>query len=94
MSIYSEGENACFKFENNSPYIPEHKQKAIFDQYVSYASAYNELGIGLGLYASQKIIEGHSGTIYVKSFKDDRNIFGFKIPIKQALLDKENTIIF
>jgi len=44
---------------------------------------HKELGIGLGLYASKKIIESHCGEIYVKSFQDDRNIFGFKIPIRQ-----------
>ena len=58
-------------------------QKAIFAQYVSYASTHNELGIGLGLYASKKIIEAHSGKIFVHSDKSEHNRFGFRIPVKQ-----------
>ena len=72
-----------FEFENFSPYIPKEKQQAIFAQYVSYADTHKEIGIGLGLYASKKIIEAHNGKIYVKSFKDERNIFGFTIPSKK-----------
>ena len=83
LSIFTEAENLSFEFENKSPYIPEEKQKSIFARYVSYAGVHKELGIGLGLYASKKIIESHCGEIYVKSFQDDRNIFGFKIPIRQ-----------
>ena len=80
LNINNKNNEICFEFKNRSPYIPEEKQKSIFAQYVSYASIHKELGIGLGLYASQKIIEGHQGQIYVCSFKDDKNIFGFKIP--------------
>lgn len=83
LYLYSEGSKACFEFENNSPYIPKDMQKAIFAQYVSYASTHNELGIGLGLYASKKIIEAHSGKIFVHSDKSEHNRFGFKIPVKQ-----------
>ena len=61
----------------------QEKQNAIFAQYVSYAAAHNELGIGLGLYASKKIIEGHGGEIFVKSYNNNRNSFGFRIPIIQ-----------
>ena len=82
IKIYSEQDLFCFEFENSSPYIPEDRQKAIFAQYVSYADTHKEIGIGLGLFASRKIIEAHNGQIYVESFKDERNKFGFKIPIK------------
>ena len=82
LSVYQEGSKACFEFENESPYITEDMQKAIFAQYVSYASTHNELGIGLGLYASKKIIEAHAGKIFVRSSKDEHNRFGFKIPVK------------
>lgn len=83
LQIYNIKDNLGFEFENESPYIPEEKQKAIFAQYVSYAAAHNELGIGLGLYASKKIIEGHNGKIFVKSYDDNRNSFGFRIPVVQ-----------
>lgn len=83
LKIKLEYENLLFEFENKSSYIPDDQQKSIFGQYVTYSSNSNLPGIGLGLYASKKIIDGHSGKIYVKSFIDERNIFGFTIPIKQ-----------
>ena len=83
ISVYKNEKDICFEFENKSQYIPEEKRKAVFERYVSYAGVHKELGIGLGLYASKKIIESHNGKIYVKSFKDEKNIFGFKIPAEQ-----------
>ena len=94
VSVYNEGNYTCFKFENNSPYIPPEKQAAIFAQYVSFAESHKELGIGLGLYASQKIVESHDGKIFVESFKDERNIFGFKIPNKVKDKTKPRTVTF
>ena len=76
-------ERLFFWFENRSPYITEEKQKSLFAKYVSYKSVNKELGIGLGLYSSRKIIKGHSGRMFVKSFKEDKNIFGFNIPLIQ-----------
>ena len=83
LTVYGISQDIAFEFENKSPYIPEERQKSIFARYVSYAGVHKELGIGLGLYASKKIVESHNGKIYVKSYKDERNIFGFTIPSKQ-----------
>ena len=94
ITIYNEGDYTCFKFENNSPFIPPEKQQTIFAQYVSFAGTYKELGIGLGLYTSQKIIEAHGGKMFVKSFKDDRNIFGFKLYNKNNSAKREQTVSF
>lgn len=84
IRIKIDSKKANFEFENSSPFIPKDKQQAIFAQYVSYAETHKEIGIGLGLFASKKIIEAHNGRIYVKSYKDERNIFGFTIPVKQT----------
>lgn len=94
IKIYNEKEFTCFMFENQSPYIPTDKQQKIFARYISFAQAHKEFGIGLGLYASKKIVEAHDGTIFVKSFKDDRNIFGFKIPNDISFKDKERFVVF
>ncbi len=94
IAVYNEGDYTCFKFENKSPFIPLDKRESIFAQYVSYAEAYKELGIGLGLYTSQKIVEAHDGQIFVESFEDDRNIFGFKIPNGASNKDKLRTVAF
>ena len=90
---YFNDKNFYFKFENNSPYITEEKQKSLFAQYVSYASAHNELGIGLGLYASKKIIEAHDGNIFIQSTLDNKNTFGFEIP-KDIQNKDENRFVY
>ena len=91
---YHNGENVGFKFENRSPYIPPEKQKLVFDQYVSFAESHNELGIGLGLYTSQKIVEAHNGKIFVESHKDEKNVFGFEIPSNPSDMDTPRTVTF
>ena len=73
--------------------ITEEKQKSLFAQYVSYASAHNELGIGLGLYASKKIIEAHDGNIFIQSTLDNKNTFGFEIP-KDIQNKDENRFVY
>jgi len=78
--VYNEDNKTCFRFKNKSPYISPEKQKEIFARYVTYSQSNNILGIGLGLYASKKIVEAHYGEIFVKSYKDNTTIFGFKIP--------------
>lgn len=94
IKLFNENNMTGFSLENNSPYIPEDKREAIFAQYVSFAHAHNELGIGLGLYASKRIVEAHEGEIFVESFKDNRNIFGFKIPTKSPGNSKIRMVVF
>lgn len=80
INVYNENNYTCFSFENSSPYIPQEKQDAIFERYVSYTNNKSLGGTGLGLYSSKKIIEAHNGNIFVKSYKNNKNIFGFSIP--------------
>ena len=83
LKVAYDGSFLFFQFENQSPYLTEEKQRTIFARYVSYSGINKELGIGLGLYASNKIIKSHSGEMFVQSSKENRNIFGFKIPVEQ-----------
>jgi signal transduction histidine kinase len=92
INIYNEGNYTCFKFENKSPYLPPEKQEKIFARYISFSK--NNTGIGLGLYASKKIIEAYDGIIFVESYLDERNIFGFKIPNDDSLKDIKRSVTF
>lgn len=92
IEVYNQEEYTCFQFENKSPYLPPDKQEKIFARYISFSKTHS--GIGLGLYASKKIVEAHSGIMFVKSFEDERNIFGFKIPNLDSLKDIQRSVTF
>lgn len=94
ISTFEEQGFIGFKFQNSSPYIPPKKRKTIFAKYVTFAEAHKEFGIGLGLYASKKIIDAHDGKIFVKSFKNNINTFGFKLPKRINNRNKLRRIIW
>ena len=92
VKVYNENNFTCFMFENQSPYLPPEKQEKIFAKYISFSKTHS--GIGLGLYASKKIVEAHGGNLFVKSFKDEHNIFGFRIPNDEYLKDTVRSVTF
>ena len=92
IMIYNEDNYTCFMFENSSPYLTPDRQKNIFARYISYSKTHS--GIGLGLYASKKIVEAHGGNMFVRSFEDDKNIFGFKIPNDESLKEVKRSVTF
>lgn len=94
IKVYNEPYKTCFSFENSSPYISPKKQEKIFARYVTYSDSQHQFGIGLGLYASKKIVEAHNGEIFVKSFENNRNIFGFKIPYSKPDEGTIRTVTF
>ena len=92
VKIYNEKGFTCFMFENHSPYLAPDKQKKIFARYISYSKTHS--GIGLGLYASKKIVEAHGGTMFVRSFENEKNIFGFRIPNDENLKNAKRSVTF
>ena len=67
--------------KNKSSYINPETMNNLFKKYVSHAAKFNKVGVGLGLYLSKQIIDAHKGDIYAKSFEDNHNMFGFKLPL-------------
>lgn len=92
VHVYNESNYTCFSFENKSPYLPPDKQEKIFARYISFSKTHS--GIGLGLYASKKIVEAHNGIMFLQSFKDERNIFGFKIPNDDCFENIKRSVTF
>lgn len=76
ISISKNDTNLIFSIQNNSPEIPSDIKEHIFEKYVSG----RETGIGLGLYFSKKVIDAHSGKIYLNS-NGNSNRFIFEIPL-------------
>jgi K+-sensing histidine kinase KdpD len=94
VTVYNENNYTCFKFRNKSPYIPPEKQSKLFSQYISYGNTGNLDNIGLGLYASGRIIEAHNGILFLKSFKEEFNEFGFKLPNDEKFKNAKRRVIF
>ena len=92
IKIYNEANYTCFVFENRSPYLTPEKQRNIFAKYISYSKTHS--GTGLGLYASKKIVEAHDGKIFVKSFENEKNIFGFMIPNDEYFKEIKRSVTF
>ena len=92
IRIYNEDNYTCFMFKNKSPYLPPDKQEKIFARYITFSKTHH--GIGLGLYASKKIIEAHGGQMFVQSFENEQNIFGFKVPNDEYLKDVTRCVTF
>lgn len=82
ITIKQNENNISFEAKNKSPYINPETIEGLFKKYVSHAAKYNKIGVGLGLYLSKQIIDAHNGDIYAQSFKENYNIFGFNIPMK------------
>ena len=92
VRIYNEANYTCFSFENKSPYLTPEKQKNIFARYITYSKTHS--GVRLGLYVSKKIVEAHYGKIFVKSFENERNLFGFMIPNDDYLKEVKRCVTF
>ena len=90
--VYNEENYTCFRFENKSPYLSPERQKKIFARYISFSQ--NHCGIGLGLYASKKIVEAHNGIMFVQSYQDEHSIFGFKIPNDDCFKNIKRSVTF
>ncbi len=70
-----------FRVTNSSAYITPDLMSKLFRQYVTHSEKYHKVGAGLGLYLAKKIVEAHNGKVIANSLKENKNIFGFVIPV-------------
>lgn len=76
--------NRCIvSIQNAGLGIPKHKQPYLFDRFYQLHKGSNG-GLGLGLYISKKIIEGHKGKLWVESKKCKLTKFSFSLSIVQS----------
>lgn len=81
--IKTESDDKEFKvsFIDNGKGISEEDLANLFNKYTSHAKKFKQVGTGLGLYLSKKIINSHNGQIYVKSSEGKGSTFAFDMPI-------------
>ena len=65
--------------------IPKETQEKIFQKFYRGPNAHTVQGIGLGLYITRRIVEGHHGTITVASAPGRGATFSVNLPLKQTV---------
>jgi signal transduction histidine kinase len=79
VRVESAGEEMRFTVSDSGVGIPAAKLDAVFERRVQVSS--DRRGLGLGLYISRSIVQGHGGRIWVESTMGEGSTFCFTIPI-------------
>jgi len=85
--------NALISFIDNGKGISKEDLAELFFKYKSNAKKFKQIGTGLGLYLSKKIIESHSGTITVESIEGKGSKFSFTVPLTSSPVKSDNSLI-
>jgi signal transduction histidine kinase len=75
------GDTIVFAVADNGEGIPADKLNAVFERFVQLRSDDRRGGVGLGLYISKCIIEGHGGRIWAENRSGGGSTFSFAVPI-------------
>ncbi len=67
--------------KDTGPGIAPEDLPVLFDRYKSMARKFQQVGTGLGLYLSKKIVELHGGAIGVESHPGEGSLFYFEMPV-------------
>ena len=78
------GDNIVFAVADNGEGIPADKLTAVFERFVQLTSDQRRGGVGLGLYISKCIIEGHGGRIWAENRSGGGSTLSFAVPIDEA----------
>jgi signal transduction histidine kinase len=77
------GDDLCFAVDDTGTGIPAEFIEKIFDRYFQ-TNINDRRGLGLGLFISKSIIEGHGGTIRVESTPGRGSTFFVTVPARAA----------
>jgi PAS domain S-box-containing protein len=72
---------AVIAVEDRGPGVPEEMRGRLFERFERAENVRNIGGLGLGLYISKQIIEGHHGTIYAEDSPGHGARFVIKLPL-------------
>jgi signal transduction histidine kinase len=72
-----------FAVEDTGEGIPQEKLEAVFERFLQLAES-DRRGVGLGLYISKCIVQGHGGRIWAESRLGQGSTFCFTLPIQAA----------
>jgi len=83
----AENDNIIISFKDTGVGIPDENMPRLFEPF--FTTKKKGKGVGLGLSVAYGIIKEHSGTIRVKSNKENGTTFIIEIPLKQAAYKTE-----
>src|SRR3954447_23404864 len=75
------GDNIVVAVADNGEGIPADMLNAVFERFVQLTPDHRRGGVGLGLYISKCIIEGHGGRIWAENRSSGGTTFSFSLPI-------------
>ncbi len=81
----SAGERLLLEFYNEGKGITAEELPKIFDKYHSISRKFKQIGTGLGLYISRKIVELHGGKIWAVSRPEHETRFFISLPCLQEV---------
>lgn len=81
ISTEKKGDNCIISFRDNGRGIPKDELPSLFNKYTSYSKRFRQVGTGLGLYLSKKIVEKHGGSISVESEEGKGSCFTVSLPL-------------
>lgn len=85
ISLKQSKNDFYFEVNSKSGLIAKEDIASLFEKYVTKGTKFRQVGTGLGLYLSKKIIEAHNGKMIANSDNEMGNTFGFEIPFDRNL---------
>lgn len=81
VTLKADSQNAILTVKDSGPGIPHEKRNTIFERFERGANP-SVSGLGLGLYISRQIAQGHGGTIEVQSEVGKGSTFFLRLPLR------------
>ena len=80
VCVEQAGDDLRFAVSDTGVGIPADKLDAVFGRFVQVKSN-DRRGVGLGLYISKCIVQGHGGRIWAESTPGNGSTFYFTLPV-------------
>lgn len=87
ITLKTKGKWAHLSVIDQGPGIPKEQQEKIFERFERAGANKTISGLGIGLFITKKIVEGHTGKVEVQSSPGEGSTFTLKLPMD---LDPEN----
>jgi len=80
VRVEPRGSEVLFCVHDTGPGIPADKLEVVFDRFVQL-NKNDRRGVGLGLFISKCIVQGHAGRIWAESTIENGSTFSFALPV-------------